>query len=55
MQMEGYNMIRAADRLAAAVLAVTVTLSIVWGMANLGYPAAASELVAARLGTCLPS
>ena len=48
-------MIHATDRLAAVLVAVSVTLSIVWGMANLGYPAAGSELVAVRLGTCLPS
>jgi hypothetical protein len=53
--MEGYKMVRATDRVAAAVFAVSVTVSIVWGMANLGYPAAGGDLVAVRLGTCLPS
>ena len=48
-------MIRAIDRVAAGLLAVTVSLSIVWGMANLGYPAEGGQLVAVKLGTCLPS
>ena len=47
-------MIHTTDRLAAAFFAVAVTLSIVWGMANLGYPAQASELVSAKFGVCLP-
>jgi hypothetical protein len=47
-------MIHATDRLAAALLAVTVTLSIVWGMANLGYPAPADDLVSAKFGACVP-
>ena len=48
-------MIHTTDRLAALVVAVSVTLSIVWGVANAGYPAPGSELVAVRLGACLPS
>jgi len=47
-------MIRATDRLSAAIFAVAVTLSIVWGMANLGYPAPTGDLVAAQFGACLP-
>ena len=47
-------MIRATDRLSAAFFAVAVTLSIVWGMANLGYPAQATEMVSAKFGACLP-
>ena len=46
-------MIRAIDRVAAGLLAVTVTLSIVWGMANVGYPAPANDLIAAKFGACL--
>lgn len=47
-------MVHATDRLAAALVAVSVTLSIVWGMANLGYPAPTEDLASAQFGACLP-
>lgn len=34
--------VRSIDRVAAAAAALSVTLSIVWGMATLGYPPNAS-------------
>jgi len=47
-------MIHATDRLAAAFFSVAVTLSIVWGMANLGYPQQTTAPMAAGFGTCYP-
>jgi hypothetical protein len=47
-------MIHLTERLAAAFFAVAVTLSIVWGMANLGYPQQTTAAMAARFGACYP-
>ena len=46
--------ISATQRLAAVALAISVTLSLVWGMASLGYPASASaaQAAAARVVAC---
>jgi len=40
--------VSAAQRLAAAALAVLVTTSTVWGMANFGYPEAKPVLLSAK-------
>ncbi len=46
--------ISATQRLAAVALAISVTFSMVWGMASLGYPASvsAAQAAATRVAAC---
>ncbi|HSU64114.1 MAG TPA: hypothetical protein VLJ12_09640 [Burkholderiales bacterium] len=46
--------ISATQRLTAAALAISVTFSMVWSVASLGYPASASaaQAAAARVVAC---
>jgi hypothetical protein len=41
----------ALQRIAAAVIAAGVTLSMVWGMASLGYPASSSATLSVCRGS----
>ncbi|TMH84784.1 MAG: DUF2917 domain-containing protein [Betaproteobacteria bacterium] len=45
----------ASQRIAAAVIAAGVTLSMVWGMAALGYPANSSATLSVCRGSCASS
>jgi len=45
------NTIRATQRLTAAALAISVTFSMVWSVASLGYPASSSATLSVCRGS----
>ena len=45
------NTINATQRLAAAALAISVTFSMVWSVASLGYPASSSATLSVCRGS----